>query len=106
MCSYKMADVLTLWQQQFSVLHYQVQQSSVALSSNNFMKCSNPTLETALKQAETDVNTPELAQLIQYECPFALGHNLYNWCLVDQWIFQLGGVCTASGSRTGINSRT
>ena len=29
----------------FSVLHYLVQQSSVALSSNNFVTCGNPTLE-------------------------------------------------------------
>ena len=63
-----MADVLTLGQQQFSVLHYQVQQRSVALSSNNFQEYNNPTLDSALKKAKKDSNTPELAQLIWYEC--------------------------------------
>ena len=75
MCYCSMANVLTLGQQQFSVLHYQVQQRSVALSSNNFLvrvalskEYDNPTLGSALKQAKKDVNTPELPQLIQYEC--------------------------------------
>ena len=69
-------DVLTLGQQQFSVLHYQVQQKSVALSCNSLQEYNNPTLEAALIQAKKDVNTPELAQPIQCECPFTLGHNL------------------------------
>ena len=43
-----MADVLTLGQQQFSVLHYQVNQTSVTLSSNNFEEYNNPTLDSAL----------------------------------------------------------
>ena len=59
-----MTDVLTLGQQQFSVLHYEVQQRSVVFSSHNFQEYSNPTLDFALKQAKKDVNTPELAQLI------------------------------------------
>ena len=56
-----MADVLTLGQQQFSVLNYQVQQRSVALSSNNCQEYNNQTLDSALKQAMKDVNTPEHA---------------------------------------------
>ena len=56
-----MADVLTLGQQQFSVLHYGVQERSVALSSNNFQENNNPTLDSTLKQAKKDVSTPELA---------------------------------------------
>ena len=90
----------------FSVLHYQVQQSSVALSSNTFVKCGNPTLETDLKQSKKDVNTPGLDQLIWYECPFALDCNLYNGCLLNQWIVQLHGDYTASGCWTGLNGRT
>ena len=62
-----MAVVLTLGQEQFSVLHYHVHQGSVALSSSNFEECDNPILGSALKQAKKDVNTLELAQLIQYE---------------------------------------
>ena len=71
-----MVDVLTLGQQQFSALHYQVQQRSVELSSNNVQEYNNPTLDSPLKQAKKEVNTIELAQPIQYECPFTLGHNL------------------------------
>ena len=52
------------------------------------------------------VITPELALLIWYKCPFALGSNLYSGCLLDQWIFQLGGVYTASESWTEIPGRT
>ena len=47
---------------------------------------------TALKQGKKDVITPEVALLIQYKCPYALGHNLYSMCLLDQWMFWLGGV--------------
>ena len=61
--------------------------SSVDLSTNNFVKCGNPTLESALKQAKKDVNTPKLAQPIQYERPFAFCHNLYNGCLLDNGSF-------------------
>ena len=46
--------------------------------------------------------TPELALPIWYECPFALGHNLYYRCIQDQWIFSLGGVYAASETWTEI----
>ena len=42
------------------------------------------------------VITPELNLAMLYECPFAVGHNPYSRCFLDQWIFQLGGVYTAS----------
>ena len=76
MCSSSLANVLSLVQQQFSALDYQVQQRLVALSHNNFQEYSKPTCDSALTKVKKDVNTPELAQLIQYECPFPLGHNL------------------------------
>ena len=44
-----MADVLTLGQHQLTVLHYQVQQRSVALPSNNLSKLGQPTFDSALK---------------------------------------------------------
>ena len=52
------------------------------------------------------VITPELALPIWYKCPFALGHNLYSRCLLDQRFYWLGGVYTASESWTEIPSRT
>ena len=52
------------------------------------------------------VITSELALPIQYECPFALGHNLYSESLLDQWILWLGGVYTASESWAEIPGRT
>ena len=45
-----MADVLTLGQQQLTVLHYQVQQRSVALPSNNLFQIGTVKLGSALKQ--------------------------------------------------------
>ena len=73
MCSPKSNSKLT-------VLHYQAQQRSVALSSNNLFQMGQSNTSFALKQAEKDAITPELALLIWYESPFTLGHNFYNSC--------------------------
>ena len=47
-----MADVLTLGQQQLTVLHYQVQYRSVALPRITSFKLGQPTLDSALKQGK------------------------------------------------------
>ena len=93
MCSYSMADVLTLGQQQITVLHYQVQQRSVALVSNNLFQIwtTNTSFYSETGQRKF-VITPELALPIWYEYPLALCYNLYSGYSLDQWIFWLGGV--------------
>ena len=62
-----MADVLTLGQQQLTVLHYQVQQRSVALPRTTCSKLGQQTLYSALQWAKKVCFTPELALLIWYK---------------------------------------
>ena len=59
-------------------------------------KLGQPALDSAPRQGKERVFviTPKGVLLIQYECPFALGCNLYSGCLLDQWIFWLGEVYT------------
>ena len=80
---------------------------SVALSSNNlFQRVQTNTSFYSETGQRMVVITPELALPIQYECPFALGHNLYSRCILDHLIFHLGGVYAASESWTEIPSKT
>ena len=62
MRSCSMADVLTLGQQQLTVLHYQVEQRSVALPSNNLFQIGTTNTSFCSETGQRKfVITPELA---------------------------------------------
>ena len=99
-----MADMLTLGQQHLTVLHYEAQQRSVALPSNKLFQIRTAKLGSALKQGkESWLSLLSLLCQSGMSAPFALGHNLYSRCLLDQWIFQLGQVTQLLGAGLGFS---